>query len=164
MKKATLVFPIQNNQILLSFVHKQDKPTSNTWNGYGGKLEGDDPHDRAVLELEEEVGLKAVPEDLDLHAIVNFFFGEETIDPAFRVAIYFLRNWSGIPIETNEMSKPTWYDFGHLPYAEMMPGDRELIPHLLAGETFEGNIIFSEDGKSLISFSKENKSPESLVL
>lgn len=164
MHKATLIFPIQHGKVLLSYVHKQGKVTSNKWNGYGGKLEteNEDLLYRALKEFSEEVYLRAHPDDLKLVAINSFYFGENATEPAFKVAVYFLTEWQGVPGNSDEMSNPTPFGFDKIPYEQMMPADREWLPLILAGETFEGTVIFSEDGKEVLSFSKINKDPSSL--
>lgn len=164
MQKATLIFPIEHGQVLLSFVHKPDKVISNKWNGYGGKLEtpNENPLYRALKEFYDEVYLMARPENLKLVAVNSFYFGKEATEPAFKVAVYLLDRFQGIPGNSAEMSNPTWFNFEKIPYQHMMPGDEIWLPLLLAGETFEGTIIFSEEGKEVLSFSKINKDPSSL--
>ncbi len=162
--KATLVFPILHDKVLLSYVHKPDKVISKCLNGYGGKLkdEHENPLDRAVTELFEEVGLHAHKEDLRPVAMISFYFSENSQEPLFKVLIYILYAWHGLPQESEEMSNPTYYQIDNMPLKAMMPADQIWIPLILAGETFEGKVVFSEDGKEVISFTKNNVHPSSL--
>ena len=148
----------------MSYVHKPDKVISTYLNGYGGKLKNDheNPLDRAVIELFEEVGLRAHKEDLRPVALISFYFGENADEPLFKVLIYLLYAWHGLPKESNEMSNPTYYQIDKLPYEHMMPADREWLPLILAGETFEGRVVFSENGKEVLSFTRITKDPSSL--
>lgn len=118
------------------------------WNGYGGKLEGNEtPEEAAVREVKEESGVDVVAADLEKLGEIEFYFSDK---PEWnqKVMIYRSFVWQGEPAETEEM-KPAWFALDAIPYAEMWPGDDAWIPHLLRGEKFEGEIYFKEAGKGV---------------
>lgn len=108
------------------------------WNGYGGGIEeGESVVECAVRELEEESGLKAMPEDLEKMAIVDFH-NEKTDGSLFvsRVHFFLAKNWGGEIKETEDgaMINHTFFDIKDLPYEKMMPADREFFPLILNGK------------------------------
>ncbi|MDI6717684.1 MAG: NUDIX domain-containing protein [Patescibacteria group bacterium] len=121
---ATLCFLIKNNQILLAL--KKKKIERECWNGYGGGInDGEIIEEAAIRELKEESGgIIAVLDDLKKVAVIDFHNtksdGEKFI---CRVHIYLVRNWIGEPKETEEMTKPTWFNINNLPFENMMPAD-----------------------------------------
>ncbi|MDQ5957038.1 MAG: 8-oxo-dGTP diphosphatase [Patescibacteria group bacterium] len=145
--KATLVFPVKNNQILLA--RKMKKVGAGKWNGFGGKSEPEDEtvRDTACRELYEETGegIKTKREDLIPKAVIDFyFFKNNSKEPDFSVAIYFTENFEGEAVGTDEMQDPTWFSFKDVPYQEMLPADRDFIPKLFGDKTFRGKVRFTE--------------------
>jgi 8-oxo-dGTP diphosphatase len=146
--KATLVFPIKNNRILLA--RKMKKVGAGKWNGFGGKPEQQDVtiRDTACRELFEETGegIKTIPENLIPKAIIDFFFFDNISDEAnFSVAIYLIEKFEGEAYGTPEMQTPTWFPVSLIPYDEMLPADKDFVPKLFGTETFYGRVRFSED-------------------
>ncbi|QLH79615.1 hypothetical protein HZS55_20980 [Halosimplex rubrum] len=54
--------------------------------------------------------------------------------------------------ETTEEAVPEWYPTEAVPYDEMWIDDRVWLPHLVAGETFRGTFVLSDDGESLVRY------------
>ena len=138
MRPTTLCFPVRSDGKLLLGRKKRGFGVSK-WNGFGGKIEaGEDFLQCAVRELQEETGLIAREEDLELVGFLDFHFSAspELNHIGF---VYFLRTWQGNIQETEEM-EPKWFDPAALPYDEMWKGDRTWIPMLLKKEKVKGII------------------------
>lgn len=171
MKRATLTFPIKDNEVLLGI--KVKKVAAGLWNGYGGKIEeGQTPEEAGSEELFDETGgknkkgkgIKCDPKDLIPCAVIDFYFPHnEPGDPEFRVIVYITVQFTGEPEETkDEMLTPTWFDINQIPYDKMMAGDRLFIPKVLAGEKFVASITFDEEGNADWVF--KNVDENSLVI
>lgn len=163
MKKATLTFPIKENEILLGI--KTRKVGAGLRNGYGGKIEeGQTPTQAAVDELFDETGgknnkgkgIKCNEKDLIPCAVVDFYFPHNhSGNPEFRVIIYLTVQFTGEPEKTDEMLDPKWFDIDSMPYDQMMPGDRLIIPPILDGKKFIATITFQEDSSAVLDSLKE---------
>jgi len=141
MKKGALVLCIKNEEVLLG--HFKLGFNKGKYNGYGGKWEnGETIEKTAIRELREESGIIAEEEDLEKHAINHFYFGNTHIMTGH---IYILRSWRGEAIE-NEESKPAWFPVTKLPFDQMWAADREWLPRVLSGESFEATVQFNDDG------------------
>lgn len=151
MKQTTIVFCLKGNKVLLGM--KKTSIGAGWWNGFGGKVQPPETFEAAaVRELKEESGLVTTEKDLVLVAKIKFFFADT---PKFDCPVYITRNWTGEPVETNEM-RPQWFSIDNLPFAEMWPADVRWIPGVLAGDTIEATVTFDAEGKKLVSF--ESKS------
>jgi len=151
--KATLVFPIKNNQILLA--KKMKKVGAGKWNGFGGKSELEDVSIRhtACRELFEEsgLGIQTTPEKLIAKAVINFyFFDNQTNEPNWLVAIYLVQDFTGEALSTEEMQMPTWFSIESIPYHEMLPADKDFLPKLFGEKTFIGKVRFNQDMTKVI--------------
>ncbi len=149
MKKATIVFCIKGDQVLLA--KKTRKVGAGKWNGYGGKVdEGETSEVSAIRELgEESVGIVAEGKDLEQVASVSFSFDGV---PTFECSIYFLRKWQGDPQETPEMASPTWFPIADMPFMDMMAADRIWIPLVFEGKKIRATVNFSQDGSEVKEF------------
>ena len=148
MKKATLLFCIEDDKVLLGM--KKQGFGAGKWNGYGGKVhDGEDPRTAAVRELEEESGLIALEADLEQVARVRFYFDKK---PAFECFVYTTLTWQGEPVETDEM-RPQWHAVRDLPFDEMWAADARWLPLILNRETIEAEVNFNSDGTAVQEFS-----------
>lgn len=143
--KATVVFPITENKVLLA--RKMKKVGAGKWNGFGGKPEGNETiRETACRELFEESGrgLVCKPEDLMAHAVVDFFFFDNhTGEPNWSVVFYTARIFEGTASGTSEMQSPTWFAYDAIPYDDMLPADKDFIPKIIRREIFKGRIRFN---------------------
>lgn len=113
------------------------------WNGVGGKVEGDDTIEQAMIrETQEEIGV--TPVVYEKVAEVHFdelFKGVPTI---MNVHIYTCTKWSGEPSESEEM-RPRWYAEADLPYADMWDDDPYWLPQVLAGQKIVADIVMTPE-------------------
>lgn len=150
MKKTTLCFCINNDQVLLGM--KKIGFGSGKWNGFGGKLEeNESPKSAAVRELKEEAKLVADPNDLEQFALINFYFDQEL---TFECHIYITHKWQGEPVETQEM-KPEWFSISELPFEKMWVADTKWLPLILKGEKIKAEVKFNNDGSKVEDFTHE---------
>ena len=131
---AVLGYLVKDDKVLMA--RKAKKIGEGCWSGYGGGIDGGETEMQALLrELKEESGLTATEEFLEKVAIIDFHNtksdGQKFI---CKVHIYLISNWSGVPVETDEMLSPTWFDINSLPFEEMMPSDKDWLPQLLSGK------------------------------
>ena len=141
MKIATLCFLTDDSRILLS--RKKKKIGAGKWNGFGGGVEpGENIEEAAVREAKEECGASVRVPHLQGRGVIAFY-ADNT--PTWTVHIFITREWHGNPRETGEMGEMRWFDFGRIPYADMLPADKEWLPLVLAGKAVEGNFYYNAD-------------------
>ncbi len=145
MKKVlTLAFLITDTEICLAM--KKRGFGEGNWNGYGGKLEGDETvTEAAVREIEEESGVRVEETNLEQVALLNFIFEDGT---HLETHTFLIRAWEGEPQETEEM-RPMWYRHNALPYESMWADDPHWLPKVLKGEKLHGTVWFDESGRNI---------------
>lgn len=144
MKQTTLCFLMDGDQICLAM--KKRGFGAGRWNGAGGKLEeGETPHEAAVRELKEELGVDVAKEHLTQVGDIDFLFNER---PEWnqKVNIFFVEKWEGEPQESEEML-PKWHHKNELPYDEMWIDDKHWMPHVLSGKKIQGHFCFKGKGE-----------------
>ena len=148
---ATLVFSIKESAVLLA--RKTRKIGVGLWNGWGGEVEeGETIRQAALREFTGESGLSAKAEDLEYAGKITFH-NQKGDGRKFDVEVYMflLKNWSGEPRPNlAEMVEPTLWPILNLPYNEMMPSDKDWMPHILAGERIEAEVWHGLDQKTII--------------
>lgn len=144
-KKTTIVFPQVESLILLGM--KKRGFGEGWWNGFGGKLEGNETYEEsAKREAFEEVNIHI--HDLTHVANLLFYF-ENRLEEVSRV---YTVKFTGNPVETDEML-PKLFDRTNLPYDKMWPADRIWVPKVL-NSTIKaplGFIVNFNDDKSFKS-------------
>ncbi len=143
MKKAlTLCMVFKDNQILLGM--KKRGFGEGRWNGFGGKVEdGETIEEAAHRELKEEIGIEA--KDIKKIGILDFSFEENP--KLLEVHIYRINDFSGNPIESEEM-KPQWFPFEEIPFHQMWSDDEHWFPYLLDDKLFKGHFHFDRASDS----------------
>jgi 8-oxo-dGTP diphosphatase/2-hydroxy-dATP diphosphatase len=138
VKLLTLCIIHQNYRILLGM--KKRGFGAGRWNGFGGKVTGEETIEQAAKrEIEEEAGIKV--EKLDKAGVIEFEFkGNPEI---LQVHIFKSDNFLGEPIESDEM-KPQWFNINEIQFKEMWPDDIYWMPLFLRGKKFRGKFIFGE--------------------
>jgi len=140
----TLSLIVKENRILLGM--KKRGFGVGRWNGFGGKVEGDETIEEAAKrETLEECGLKITKmEKVGIH---EFEFFDKRGD-ILEVHVFRIDAWNGELSETEEM-RPQWFTTDAIPYDAMWPGDIHWIPVFLAGKKFRTKFLFGE-GESVL--------------
>ncbi len=102
---------------------------------------------REILkECEVEIQEKATEEVaiIDFHNTKND--GEIFV---CKVHVFLIKEWSGIPKESEEMASPTEFPFNKLPLENMMAADKEWLPLVLAGEKIIAEYYYGPFQKEL---------------
>ena len=135
-----------DGEILLAM--KKRRFGAGKWNGYGGKLDSGEPLlDGACREVREESGLTVKPDMLDKVGEIDFYFPHKK-EWNQTVHIFTVRDWTGEPIETEEM-RPQWFRISEIPYASMWKPDEFWLPYVLSGKRIKGRFMFSPDGEGV---------------
>jgi len=149
MRKVTLCFLVDNNRICLAM--KKRGFGVGKWNGVGGKVREEETVEAAAIrELKEEIGVETHPHHLEGVGNIKFYFNEQP-DWNQHMHIFFIREWFGDPIETEEMA-PQWYDRNKLPYESMWVTDTHWLPKVLEGKKIEGEVYFAGEGDEIEKF------------
>ena len=136
---ATLVFVIQDNQILL--IRKKRGLGAGKINGPGGKLDpGETPIACAIRETQEEIGI--TPENLQQLGELRFQF---TDGYSTHVHVFRSNSFAGTPIETAE-AIPYWFPIE--PRSHMKKCGKMIAsgyPLLIRSTPFKGRFLFDDD-------------------
>jgi len=156
MRNATVCILRREGEVLLAM--KKRGFGVGRWNGVGGKQqEGETVEQTALREMEEEIGVRTTEDKLDKIASLKFFFPKEREDWNQEVHIYFINDWEGEPIESEEMC-PAWFGHEQIPFGEMWPDDILWPPRALSGEKLEGEFYFNDDGNTFERYDLRNLS------
>lgn len=142
-KLLTLVIIEENGQVLLGM--KKRGFGAGRWNGFGGKIEGEESLiEAAKRETLEEAGVE-VTKLIEVGIIDFEFVGNPEI---LEVHIFKALKWQGEPRETEEM-KPKWFDIAEIPYEQMWTDDKYWLPLFLEGKRFKAYFLFDENDQVL---------------
>jgi 8-oxo-dGTP diphosphatase/2-hydroxy-dATP diphosphatase len=137
-KITTLVFVRRGDEILLGM--KKRGFGEGRWDGFGGKVEpGETLLEAAKRELLEESGLVASK----LHEVAQTYFDYETIPDKIHNTVYLCDDFSGEPIETDEM-RPRWFNINELPYDQMWTDEKFWVPSLFVGKQLEVTFHYKD--------------------
>ncbi len=147
MPILTLAFLFRDNKILLAM--KKRGFGSGKWNGYGGKLhENESPNEGIIREIKEESNVDVIPDKLQEIGLIDFYFVDNE-DWDQKVIVYRVDEFSGEPIETDEMM-PKWFEYNDIPWNEMWVGDDQWLPKVIEKKNFIGETHFTDTGKKVI--------------
>lgn len=116
----------------------------------GGKLEaGESPVEAAVRELEEEVGLRALPGDLEPRGGLDYFFPHRP-EWSQRSHVFVCRRWEGRVVESSELAA-AFVPLAEVPLDLMWDDARFWLPAVLAsGESARWTFEFGADLESIV--------------
>jgi 8-oxo-dGTP diphosphatase len=159
--EATVCFLItydtsQGYTLLLA--KKQKKIGAGKWNGYGGgPEEGESMIEAAIRELYEETGrgIVAKRQDMEKVAVVDCH-NTKSDGSTFtcRVHFYFVHDWRGTIVDTDEMKDPHWFPFKHMPWKDMMPADEDWLTSVLRGKKIYAEAYLGPFQKEKIAETK----------
>lgn len=142
MKQTTLNFLLDNDRVLLAM--KKRGFGEGKWNGVGGKPQGEETVEDAIIrETQEEIGIQVHPDHLEKVAILRFTFLNKP-DWNQECHVFISRKWNGEPVESDEMC-PLWHTHDSIPYPEMWPDDEHWLPLVLAGKRVNAAFYFTDD-------------------
>lgn len=153
MKKmeTTLCLLRRNEEILLAM--KKRGFGEGKYNGVGGKIEGTETPEAAMLrETKEEIGV--TPIQYEKVGVVSFdeFYKDEKVNLIFH--LYMVTEWEGTPAESEEM-QPKWFSIDSIPYNQMFPDDKYWLPLILEGKKIDAYFDFDEEWNLLSKDIKE---------
>lgn len=126
----TLLFLQRDGQVLLAM--KKRGFGAGRWNGVGGKLDGGETVEQALIrECQEEI--EVTPTRFEKAADIIFHEQHEGSKNTLQVHVFTCYEWEGEPKETEEMA-PRWFDVSAIPYDEMWADDPYWLPQFLAGK------------------------------
>ncbi|HEY1037686.1 MAG TPA: NUDIX domain-containing protein [Candidatus Paceibacterota bacterium] len=160
MKFATICFPVtgdmtKNRVDAVFLALKKQKIGAGFLNGWGGKMdEGDESLKSAALrEFKEETGgAVGNPDKTTWVGMIDFYREKEHV---FTCAVFFVWEWNGPLLSTDEMGPGQRFDVSHLPLDRMIEGDRLWFVRLIAGEKLKCTLKHSADFKEVLEFSCE---------
>lgn len=161
MKNTTLLFLIKKNGEKVSEICLAMKKRGfgvNRYNGVGGKLQGEEAIEQAVIrETKEEIDVTV--KEMHKVAVLDFSFANK---PEWnqQVHTFFCTAWDGVPTESEEM-KPEWFPVDAIPYDRMWPDDTFWLPRVLKGEYIQGKFTFG-DGDAILDQHIEAVSAQTL--
>jgi ADP-ribose pyrophosphatase YjhB (NUDIX family) len=140
-KIFTLAFILHDGKILLG-LKKKETLGHGKWNGFGGKVKGDESIlDAAKRELKEESGVIALTME---KRGVQEFVGEKRPGEILEVHTFLITKWHGEPAETEEMI-PKWFPLTDIPYQNMWDDDKISLPIFLENKFFIAKFWLDED-------------------
>lgn len=140
-KVLSLVFLRKEDEVLLAM--KKRGFGEGRWNGVGGKVEGDETVEQAMIrETQEEIGVTpTIYEKVGDIRFDEFFKGEPTL---MHVHIYTCTAWDGEPVESEEMA-PQWFASKNIPYDSMWADDPYWLPTVLEGKKISADFKLDEN-------------------
>lgn len=148
--RAVLCYINKENEYLL-LLKSRGRFGEGFWNAPGGKIEpGEKPEDAAKREVFEETGLRVV--ELVSAGSLKFYFGRTKQAPDWLVDVFVCSKFEAGLVESQE-GELRWFNKNSLPYDKMWADDRHWIPLMIQGKRFQGEFIFSEDSKEILSSS-----------
>lgn len=146
MKKTmTLAFIVEEDRILLAM--KKGGFGGGRYNGYGGKVKpGETLEEALVRETQEESGVTIQQsEKMGIHQFSSTKAPEDLLE----VHVFKVLEYTGEPIETEEMMAPERFALDTIPYDTMWPDDKHWFPLFLAGKKFRTKFLFCENDSVL---------------
>ena len=154
--ETTLCLLKRDNEILLAL--KKRGFGEGKYNGVGGKLEGNEtPEEAMIRETQEEI--LVTPTEYEKVGIFEFdeYFKGQKERLVFH--LYTASKWLGEPSESDEMI-PFWFKTDSIPYDQMFPDDKYWLPLVLEGKKFNAYFEFDENWNLLSKKISELDTPD----
>lgn len=139
LRSRTLTFLLRETDVLLGL--KKQGFGKQYLLGIGGKVEpGETIEEAARREVAEEIAVQL--SELEKAGVLNFYFPhieDESWDQ--QVHVFTATRWEGEPQESEEI-RPAWFQKTNIPYEQMWDDARYWLPHLLNGQSIEGEFVF----------------------
>jgi len=120
----TLLYIVKHGKVLL--IEKKRGLGEGLYNGVGGKVEGKETPEQAVIrECVEEVGV--VPKNIEWMGVIEFYNDGSLYG---YVHIFIADDYEGTLRESAE-AKPVWFDIDDLPFDRMWEDDKFWLPLVL---------------------------------
>lgn len=116
------------------------------FNGPGGGIEEGETIDEAtVREVREEIDIAVDPKKLQRRAVIYCNnFKKDGITPfACKLYVSVAPIWTGIARQSKELVDLVWFFPHQLPLVQMMAGDCDWVPQVLAGKTLEAEVWYA---------------------
>lgn len=149
--EATLGFLVKDGKVWLAV--KTRHIGKDRWNGYGGGVESEDRNLIECLKRETKVECKVEIKGgtTEKVAIINFYNTKSDGETfVCKVHVFLIKDWEGVPQESEEMATPTNFEINNLPFEQMMPADKEWLPLILEGKKLIAEYYYSPFQKKLI--------------
>ena len=154
--ETTLCLLKRDNEILLAL--KKRGFGEGKYNGVGGKLEGNEtPEQAMVRETQEEIHVTPTKYE----KVGEFEFDEYIKGKKQNLVfhLYMAYEWLGEPEESDEMI-PFWFKMDSIPYDQMFPDDKHWLPLVLEGKKFNAYFEFDENWNLLSKKISELDTPD----
>jgi 8-oxo-dGTP diphosphatase len=139
---GTVCFLIDEKTGKILLLERSRSPMKNKVTGVGGKTNfEEDILSSCIREIKEETGFEA--KNLRLNGIIKTI--EESLDSSWILFIYTCCEFYGQQSECPE-GKLFWIDRNDVQNQNLIGFIKELIPHILNGDSFEGTIIHDMEG------------------
>lgn len=137
---VSLLFLRKDGNVLLAM--KKRGFGEGRWNGVGGKVDGDETIEQAMIrETQEEIGVTPrVYEKVGDILFDEYFKGEPAL---MHVHVFQASEWDGEPTETEEMA-PQWFAEADIPYDKMWSDDPYWLPMVLEGKKISADFKMNE--------------------
>ncbi len=139
--ETTLCLLRKDDKILLA--RKKRGFGEGKYNGVGGKLEGSEtPEEAMIRETREEINV--TPTKYEKVGTVEFdeYYKGEPANLIFH--LYMAYEWDGEPTESEEMA-PKWFSIDEIPYDEMFRDDTYWLPLVLEGKKIKAYFKFDKE-------------------
>lgn len=149
--ETTLLLLKKDDEILLAL--KKRGFGKGKYNGVGGKIEGNETPEQAMIrETQEEILI--TPTKYEKVGVMEFveYYKQNKENVVFH--LYIATQWDGEPQETEEM-KPQWFNINNIPYDKMFEDDKYWLPLILEGKKLNAFFEFDEEWNLLDKKIKE---------
>jgi 8-oxo-dGTP pyrophosphatase MutT (NUDIX family) len=147
-----LGLPVRRNKSFLEalFAIKQRNFGAGTYAPYGGKVEGDETFEEALIrEFWQESKAECSTADIEKVGIIELYFCDHRNRPPLEIAVFLIHDWIGTLRDTSEMKNPQWFQQNSLPLGNMAPSNNIWIPKILDGKNIFAHVFYDPKSEKL---------------